>query len=187
MTWAIICGAVMVVGLLWWVALYNGLVRVRNACKESWSDVDTELKRRYDMIPALVEVVRAYAVHEAAVLADVAAARHAAVASVGSPGLQAREENHLVHTLRSLVAVAESYPEITAHGPFQRLMQELSETEERIQAARRFYNANVRDLANRCGTIPTSLVAHLGGFSPQEYFQIDSLQRNAPRVALDQG
>jgi LemA protein len=187
MPWAIGFAACLVILPLWGVALYNGLVRVRNACDESWSDVDTELKRRYDLIPRLVEVVRAYAAHEAAVLAEVVAARQVAVGSAGSPTHQARDENQLVDRLRCLLATVESYPELKANGPFQRLMAELSETEDRIQAARRFYNANVRDLANRCGTIPTSLVAALGGFAPREYFQIEAVQRSAPRVALDRG
>ncbi|MGQ9575233.1 MAG: LemA family protein [Thermoguttaceae bacterium] len=181
----VVLGVALLV-LVWIAAMYNGLVRGRNTCDESWSDIDTELKRRYDLIPNLVEVVRGYAKHEREVLERVARARAAAVASTGSPESQARDENVLVRGLRELLAVAENYPELKASRNFLDLQEKLAHTEDRIQRARRFYNANVRDYNNRCEVFPSNLVASGFGFQKREFFEIeDVIQRQAPPVTLN--
>ncbi len=177
---------VVVVVLLWIAVMYNALVRGRNTCDESWSDIDTELKRRYDLIPNLVEVVKGYAKHEREVLERVTQARAAAVASTGSPESQARDENVLVRGLRQLFAVVENYPDLKASRNFLELQQELANTEDRIQRSRRFYNANVRDYNNRCEVFPSNLIAGGFGFQKREFFEIeDVVQRQAPAVKLD--
>jgi LemA protein len=169
--------------LLVFVALYNRLVGLRNLVRESWANVDTELKRRYDLIPNLVETVRGYATHERGVLEEVARARAAAVASTGRPASQAVDENNLVHSLKSLFAVAENYPQLRANQNFLKLQQALVDTEDRIQAARRFYNANVRDFNTRCQTLPSNLIAGIFGFTPADFFEIEAaIERQAPAV-----
>ncbi|MBN1902938.1 LemA family protein [Candidatus Sumerlaeota bacterium] len=171
--------------LIWLIATYNALVRIRNHCRESWSGIDTELKRRYDLIPNLVEVVKGYAKHEREVFESVAAARTRAISSTGSPASQAKDENALVGTLRSLFAVVERYPNLKASGNFLKLQEELTNTEDRIQAARRFYNANVRDLNIRVEVFPSNLVANVFSFKKEEFFEIESAcQRTAPEVKI---
>ena len=170
---------------MWALLNYNALVRLRNHCKESWSNVDTELKRRYELIPNLVEAVKGYAKHERGALEAVIQARSRALASTGSPDSQARDENALVGSLKQLFAVAEGYPDLKASENFLQLQKELANTEDRIQAARRFFNANVRDLNTRIEVFPSNLIAGPFGFSPQEYFQIESLElKEPPRVEL---
>ena len=167
------------------VASYNRFVRQRNLCDNSWSNVDTELKRRYDLIPNLVETVKGYAAHERTTLEAVTQARAQAMASTGSPEDQARSENVLVGSLKSLLAVSEAYPDLEANTGFLDLQHQLTATEDRIQAARRFYNGNVRDYNLRVQSVPTNLVARLGGFTVRQYFQIDeAMERRAPDVAL---
>jgi LemA protein len=176
---------VLVVVLLWIAVMYNALVRGRNTCDESWSDIDTELKRRYDLIPNLVEVVKGYARHEREVLERVTQARAAAVASTGSPESQARDENELVKSLRQLLVVVEKYPDLKANQNFLAVQDELVNTEDRIQRARRFYNANVRDYNTRCEVFPSNLIAGAFGFQEREFFEIDSaIEREAPPVKL---
>jgi LemA protein len=175
----VVTGVVLLL-LFWAVANYNYLVRVRNHCRESWSDIDTELKRRYDLIPNLVETVKGYAQHERETLAAVTEARTRAVASTGAPASQARDENVLVGTLRQLFAVSERYPDLKANANFLKLQAELANTEDRIQAARRFYNANVRDLNTRIQVFPSSLIAALFGFRPLDYFEIDDVGVRQP-------
>lgn len=171
--------------LLVFVALYNQLVSLRNLVRESWANVDTELKRRYDLIPNLVETVRGYAAHERGVFEAVAQARTAAVASTGRPSSQAVDENHLVHALKSLFAVAENYPQLKANQNFLNLQQSLVDTEDRIQAARRFYNANVRDYNTRCQTVPSVFVANAFGFQTADFFEIEAaIERQAPSLKL---
>ena len=145
--------------LLWFALLYNALVRGRNTCNESWADIDTELKRRYDLIPNLISSVRGYAKHEREVLERVVQARTAAMASHGLPKTQAGDENKLIESLRQLFAVAESYPDLKANQSFLSLQAELANTEDRIQRSRRFYNANVRDDNNRLEILPSAFVA----------------------------
>ncbi|MDA1194459.1 MAG: LemA family protein [Planctomycetota bacterium] len=180
-----VIGGVTLVVLLWLIGTYNGLVRTRNHTDESWSGVDTELKRRYDLIPNLVETVKGYAKHEADTFERVVAARNRAAANQGSPSDQARDENALVGGLKQLFAVAEGYPDLKAAANFRALQEELITTENRIQRARRFYNGNVRDLANRIEAFPSNLVAGMFGFKKREFFEIeDSSQREVPTVDL---
>ncbi len=180
----LMCFAAFVV-MIWFVATYNTLVRLRNHCREAWSGIDTELKRRYDLIPNLVQTVKGYAAHERQTLEAVIKARQQAVNSHGSPGSQATDENSLVRSLRSLFAVVEKYPDLKANENFLALQAELVNTEDRIQAARRFYNGNVRDMNNRVEVIPSNLVASMFGFTKEEYFEIESaVERQAPRVDI---
>ncbi|MCC5829023.1 MAG: LemA family protein [Phycisphaeraceae bacterium] len=174
------------VTLLWMIGTYNALVRLRQHVAESWSGIDTELKRRYNLIPNLVETVRGYAAHERAVLEEVVHARQRAVASTGSAASQARDENQLVHALRHLFVVVEKYPDLKAGEHFLRLQRELVNTEDRIQAARRFYNGNVRDLNNRVEMFPSSLVAAMFGFQRSDFFEVESCDiRQAPQVSIE--
>ena len=167
------------------VGMYNSLVRGRNHVRESWSGIDTELKRRYDLIPNLVETVKGYAKHEREVLEQVVQARTQAVASTGSPAQQAQDENFLVGALRQLFALAEGYPDLKASDNFLQLQRELTETENRIQAVRRFYNANVRDYNNRCEMFPTNMMASMFGFQKSEFFEVESAtQRTTPHVTF---
>jgi LemA protein len=171
--------------LIWAVGLYNSLIRTRQHVKESWSAIDTELRRRYDLIPNLVETVKGYATHEAETLEAVVRARNTAVASNGSPDQQAQDENVLVGALRQLFAVAEAYPDLKANASFLHLQQELTVTEDRIQAARRFYNANVRALNTKTEVFPSNMVASMFGITQEEFFEIeDAAARVAPTVSF---
>ena len=175
----------LLVMLLSAIGIYNGLVRTRNHCDESWSGVETELKRRYDLIPNLVEAVKGYAKHERETLERVVEARNRALANHGSPAAQAADENALVGGLKGLFALSEGYPDLKANRNFLHLQEELTTTENRIQRARRFYNANVRDLANRIETFPSNVLAGMYGFKKKEFFEIeDSSQREVPEVDL---
>lgn len=179
-----VIGGVVLVLLTWVIGTYNGLVKLRNHCRESWSGIETELKRRYDLIPNLVETVKGYARHESGLLESVTEARSRAVASTGSPASQAVDENALVATMRQLFAVVERYPDLKANRNFLELQNELANTEDRIQAARRFYNANVRDFNTRTEVFPSNLLAGMFGFQRAEFFEIDDLrQREVPQVA----
>jgi len=167
------------------VGMYNRLVSGRNHVKESWAGIDTELKRRYDLIPNLVETVKGYAAHEREVLERVVESRSRAVASTGSPASQAEDENLLVGALKQLFAVVEAYPDLKASQNFLALQKQLAETEDRLQAARRFYNANVRDYNNRCEMFPTNVLASMFHFERAEFFEIESaVERQAPTVDL---
>ena len=180
----IVLGVVLLL-ILWVAFMYNALVRGRNHCDEAWSGIDTELKRRYDLIPNLVSTVKGYAAHERETLERVTQARNAAVASQGSPASQAKDENVLVDSLKRLLAVVESYPDLKANQNFLKLQQELVNTEDRIQRARRFYNGNVRDYNNRVQVIPSALIARPFGFKEREFFEIESaVERQAPVVKM---
>ncbi len=171
--------------LTWAIVNYNALVRLRQHCLDSWAGIDTELKRRYDLIPNLVEAVKGYARHEKVVLAAVNEARSRAVASTGPPTSQAQDENVLVGALQRLLAVAENYPDLKASDNFLELQRELARTENRIQAARRFYNGNVRDLNTRIEVFPSNFIAMAFGFRPKEFFEVESMQiREAPFADL---
>ena len=181
--WLGLAGLLLLV--LWMIGTYNGLVRTRNHCSESWADVEAELKRRYDLIPNLVETVKGYAAHEQGVFERVVEARNRAAAQHASPTSQAQDENALTEQVRSLLLLSEAYPELRASEHFLELQNELATTENRIQRARRFYNANVRDLANRIEMFPSSVLARMYGFRQREYFEItESSQRHAPTVDL---
>jgi len=175
---------VIALGFLFGIGTYNALVRLRQHVRESWSAIGTELKRRYDLIPNLVETVKSYASHERETLDAVIQARTRAVASTGSPGQQAADENPLVQALGRLFAVAEAYPELKANQNFVELQRQLQETEDRIQAARRFYNANVREMNTRVQSFPSNLIASTFRFREEEFFEIEEIAREAPRVSF---
>jgi len=177
----IILGIVAIL-ILWFIAAYNGLIKLKNRTDEAWSDIDVQLKRRYDLIPNLIETVKGYAAHEKEVLEHVTQLRAQCMASVGRPEEQAVDENQLVAALQHLLAVVENYPQLKADRNFLQLQQELVNTEDRIQAARRFYNGNIRDYRNRCETFPSNLVAGLFGFQPQEFFDVPPAVREVPDV-----
>lgn len=181
-TIVVLIGAgVVLVGWLW--MSYNRFALQREMVDNSWSTVDTELRRRYDLIPNLVATVKGYAAHERETLEAVIRARSQAVAATGAPEDQAPAENILVDGLKQLFALSEAYPELKADQHFLELQRELAATENRIQAARRIFNGNVRDLNRRVEQAPSNLVAKLGGFHRAEYFQIDETARAVPTVA----
>lgn len=159
---------IVVILILWLIGAYNGLVRLRNRAKEAWSDIDVQLKRRYDLIPNLVETVKGYMTHEASVFEKVTEARSMAMQSSGTGKAQA--EDVLSGALKSLFAVAENYPQLKANENFMKLQDELTDTEDKIQAARRFYNGMVRDLNTRIQVFPTNLIAGMFHFSAMDFF-----------------
>lgn len=174
-----------VVILIWMIGNYNSLVRLRQHVRDSWSGIDTELRRRYDLIPSLVGAVKGYVSHEKEVLDAVIEARARALSSAGSPSHQAADENRLVKELGRLFAVSEGYPDLKASKNFLELMRELSNTEDRIQASRRLYNGNVRDLNTRIEVFPSNLVAALFKFKSAEYFEIGEVAvSRTPDVVL---
>lgn len=182
MTGLLVVAAVAGFLLLWGAGTYNTLVRLRQHVSESWSGIDTELKRRYNLIPNLVETVKGYAAHERETLNAVVQARAQAVASHGSPDQQAADEGTLVRAIGQLFAVLEAYPQLKANEGFLQLQQELAISEDRIQAARRFYNANVRDLNTRIDVFPSNLVASLFRFGKAEFFEVEEAVRAVPAV-----
>lgn len=158
--------------VLWFVFTYNGFVTIRNRVQEAWADIEVQLKRRYDLIPNLVNTVKGYAAHEAGTFEKVTAAR---VAAMGAQTAEqhAQAENMLTGALKSLFAVAEAYPDLKANTNFLELQRELSDTENKIQAARRFYNGNVRDFNTKLETVPSNVVGKMFGFKKSEFFDID--------------
>lgn len=174
MTGALIFFGVLVVVALAVAGTYNGLVKLRNHADEAWSGIQTEMRRRYDLIPNLVETVKGFARHESGVLTAVTEARSRAAGSHGSPSEQARDENALIGAVRQLFAVAENYPDLKANTNFLDLQRQLSETEDRMQTARRFYNANVRDLNMKIQQFPSNLIAGMFGFKSREFFELDA-------------
>lgn len=166
-------------------AAYNRLVRLRMRALEAWSDIEVQLKRRYNLIPNLVDTVKGYAAHEANVFEKVTQARAAAIGA-GSVGAQAKAENMLQGALKSLFAVAEAYPQLRSVESFLGLQNELTDTEDKIQAARRFYNGNVRDMNTAIQTFPTNLLANMLGFTEKEFFDLDeeSEAREVPKVDM---
>jgi LemA protein len=173
----IISSVILLAGVMampYLVVTFNRLVNLNNLIQNAWHNVETELKRRYDLIPNLVSTVKGYAKHEKEVLERVIAARTGAVQSTGSPRNQARDENELVRALRELFVVVERYPQLKARESFLTLQEELIDTENRIQAARRFYNGNVKDLNNLVAQFPSNLIARGFGFRPAEFFEIDN-------------
>ncbi|MEQ8840477.1 MAG: LemA family protein [Acidimicrobiales bacterium] len=165
--------------LSWAVLSFNRFISQRNLIANSWSNVDTELRRRYDLIPNLVETVGGYAGHEKATLTEVIEARAGAVATTGEPAEQADAENILVQGLRHLLAVSEAYPDLVASAHFLDLQRELVTTENRIQASRRLFNGNVRDYNRRVASIPSALIAFVGRFEKADYFEVEPAVRDA--------
>ena len=181
----IVIVVIVVILLLWFVGMYNGLVRLRNLVQEAWRQIDVELNRRHDLIPNLVESVKGYAAHERGVFDEVARARAAAAAPGSGPAEQAAQENQLTQALGRLFAVAEAYPVLRASENFQQLQAELTNTEDRIAAGRRFYNANVRELNTKVESFPSNLIAGMFNFSRAEYFEAEDPQvRQAPTVSF---
>ncbi len=179
--WVLLAAAGLLIG--WLLLSYNRFVRQRNLIRDSWSNVETELQRRYDLIPNLVEAVRGYADHEREVLTAVTEARTAALATNGRPvPEQETPEQELVRDLRRLLAVAEGYPALRASANFLQLQQELGLTEDRIQVARRLYNANVRDYNIRVQSFPSNLIARSFGFAREAFFEVEEAARDAPAV-----
>ena len=166
------------------ISIYNGLIRLRNTSEQAWSDIDVQLKRRYDLIPNLVETVKGYATHEQETFEKVVQARSAAMDS-STPGKKAENENFLQSALKNLFALAENYPELKANQNFLDLQDELSEIEEKIQMARRYYNAVVRDLNTRIESVPSNIIANMFGFLKKEYFELESTEeRETPKVSF---
>lgn len=178
-----VAAVVLLVPLVYALIIYNRLVSLRQHVAESWSDIDVELKRRYELIPNLVATVKGYAAHEKDVLEKVTALRNAAAASRAGAASQARDETALMLGVKQLFALVERYPQIKADAHFLELQRELALTEDRIAAARRFYNANTREMRQLCETIPSSLVAGMFSFRAGEYFELSSeAERVTPRV-----
>ena len=178
----------LVVGLpvMFLIVTYNGLVAIRNHIRDAWANIDTELKRRYDLIPNLVETTKAYAKHERETMEKVIELRNQCRANHGSPVEQASTEKRLVSSLNGLFALSESYPDLKADANFRQLQEELINTEDRIQAARRFYNGNVRDYRNKTQSFPSNIVAGMFGFPPdaEEFFEVDPVEREAIQIDL---
>lgn len=179
--------AALMLGLLvvWLIVNYNRLARVRHHIKESWADIDVEMKRRYDLIPNLVQTVKGYAAHERDVLEEVSRLRNQAAANHGAAGSQAMDESALMISVKRLFALVESYPQLRSDSHFLALQNELANTEDRIAAARRFYNGNVREMNQLCQMFPTNLVASSFGFTAGDYFELSrDAERAVPRIDL---
>ena len=179
--------AIVVLLVVWFIALYNGFVSLRTRAQEAWSDIDVQLKRRYDLIPNLVNTVKGYASHESQAFENVTKARSAAMSASASGDLaaQAKAEDQLSGSIRSLFAVAEAYPDLKANQNFLALQTELSDTENKIQAARRFYNGNVRDLNMKVQAFPGNIVAGMFHFEKMQFFELgdaDAAARNPVEV-----
>jgi LemA protein len=178
---ALIPVGILVFLLLVFAGMYNRLIRARNHCEEAWHNIDTELKRRYDLVPNLVRCVKAYAEHERELLEKVTRLREECMRNTGSPASQAVSENQLVRALVALHARVEAYPDLKASRNYLQLQDELVNTEDRIQAARRFYNGNVRENNNLVEMFPTNLIAGGFGFTRREFFEVqDSRERQMP-------
>ena len=169
MKYLLIIPAVLVV---WGIFIYNSFVSLVNRTKEAWADIEVQLKRRYDLIPNLVNTVQGYATHESSVFENVTKARNMAMGASGPTGAHAEAENMLTGALKSLFAVSEAYPDLKANQNFLALQQELSDTENKIQAARRFYNGNVRDLNIKLESFPSNILGKMFGFSKMEFFDL---------------
>lgn len=167
---------IIVILLIIVISLYNGLIRLKNRVDEAWSDIDVQLKRRYDLIPNLVNTVKGYASHEQETLEKVINARNVAMASQasGDASSQAQAENNLSGTLKSIFALAESYPDLKANTNFLELQRELADTENKIQASRRFYNTNVRDFNTKIEVFPNNMIAAWLKFTSRKFFEIEN-------------
>jgi len=174
--------AVAVVAIVWVIAIFNGLVTLKNRAKEAFSDIDVQTKRRYDLIPNLVEIVKGYAAHEKELFEKVTLARAKAMGA-GDVKNKAEAENQLSETLKSLFAVSENYPDLKASVNFLELQRELTDTEDKIQAARRFYNTNVRDLSIKIESFPANVVASMFGFKQMDLFETaNEVEKEAVKV-----
>lgn len=169
--------------ILFVVLTFNTLVALRNHMRDAWANIDTELKRRHDLIPNLVATVKGYAAHEKAIFERITALRSRCVEALDKSQQAASQENELAQAVRQMLALVENYPQLKADQHFLNLQQQLTQTEDRIQAARRFFNGNVRDYRNTCETFPSNLVAGLFGFETRDYFEVTSADREVPDVA----
>ena len=163
------------------VSIYNGLVKLREQADAAWADIDVQLKRRYDLIPNLVETVKGYASHEKETLERVVQARSSAMSAQG-PAAKAEAENVLSGALKSLFALSEAYPQLQAAGGFRDLQATLSQIEESLSQARRYYNAVVRDFNTKTQTFPSVLIARSFGFSEREFFEVEEAEKAVPKV-----
>lgn len=184
MTYLIIILVILIIAGVASMAMYNGLVKLKNQVQEAWHQIDVELKRRHDLIPNLVESVKAYAQHERGTLDDVIRARNAAITGPDTPAAAAQSENQLTQALGRLMAIAEAYPDLKANQQFLSLQQELSSTEDRIAAGRRYYNATVRELNTKVDSVPTKFFAGMANVTKVEYFEVQDADRNAPQVSF---
>ncbi|MBN1783912.1 MAG: LemA family protein [Alphaproteobacteria bacterium] len=166
--------------ILWIIASYNGFVRLKNRFQEAWSDIETQMKRRYNLIPNLMETVKGYAKHEKETLDAVVKARTAAMSATGTPNEQAEAENMLQSTLKSIFALSESYPDLKANANFIDLQHELTDAEDKIQAARRFYNNTVQAFNTKVEMFPSNFIAKTFGFVRQDFFQLDEPAARKP-------
>lgn len=167
------------------VALYNGLIRSRNHVDNAWAQIDVQLKRRHDLIPNLVETVKGYAAHEKSTFDAVISARSAAMQTGGTVQQTAANENMLSGALKSLFALSEAYPDLKANQNFLALQEELTSTEDRLSYARQFYNDQVRSYNTKIQSVPTNIVAGIGGFTEREYFEIDEADKGNVEVKFD--
>jgi LemA protein len=182
-TWAWVLLAIVVLVVLWAIFAFNRLVTLRNRAAEGWSQIDVQLRRRYDLIPNLVQTVKGYATHEREVFEEIAAARSAAMGATGVSE-QASAENAITGGLRKLLAVVENYPDLKASQNFLALQEELTGTESKIAYARQFYNEQVRLLNTKIQSFPSSVLANAFHFTPREFFQIDDPARAPVQVDL---
>lgn len=182
--WIILGVAALI--LIWSIAVYNKFITLRTRAEEAWADIDVQLKRRYDLIPNLIETVKGYAAHEKGVFEQVTKARTAAMAAeqTGDPAQAAEAENMLSGTLKTLFAVSENYPELKADANFMELQRELSDTENKIQASRRFYNTNVRDFNITLQKFPSKIIGHIFHFDQQEFFTLADAPQERENVKV---
>lgn len=173
--------ALAVVLVFWLIGVYNSLIKLRNRTQEAWSDIDVQLKRRYDLIPNLVETVKGYAAHEKETFEKVIQARSAAMSAQGAEA-KGKAENMLSETLKSIFALSEAYPDLKANQNFLKLQDELSDTENKIQAARRFYNGNVRDFNTKMEIFPNNMIAKMMGFKQFEFFEAEEAEKENVKV-----
>ncbi len=172
---------IIIIIILWVIIMYNGLIRLKNRVDEAWSDIDVQLKRRYDLIPNLINTVKGYAAHEKEVFEKVTEARTQAMGA-GTAQEKAGAENMLTGALKSLFAVAEAYPDLKANQNFLELQRELTDTEDKIQAARRFYNGNVRDFNTKVQVFPTNIIAGMLNFTSRDFFEMEESEKAVPKV-----
>jgi LemA protein len=182
MEFLILAAVVLIVPAICVIVQYNGLVGLRNHIRDAWANIDTELKRRHDLIPNLVATVKGYAAHERDVLERVVELRNRCAAQINAGVANQADEQQLVDRLQRVFALVENYPQLKADQHFLRLQEELVNTEDRIQAARRFYNGNVRDYRNKCEQFPSSIVAGMFNFKPADYFDVEPAARTTPQT-----
>jgi len=182
MTWIILL--ILIALIAWVVIIYNSLIKSKNRTEEAWSDIDVQLKRRHDLIPNLIATVKGYANHENEVFVKVTEARSQAM-QAKSIDDKIQSENQLMGTLKSLFAVAENYPELKANQNFLKLQTELTDTENKIQASRRFYNGNVRDFNTKIQVFPTNIIANTLGFKTYKFFEASEDEKELPIVNFE--